>query len=415
MKKGFAFLILAIAQLNGGSCFTEKGLPPKNPEICKPEPCLEPCKSEPCLEPCKPEPCKPVICPPEPCKPEPPCKIEEPCCKRCAFDVSAELLLFTTSINSVTTDAQILLNQAFGNANALTVFNNTRSTVNPSYTPGFSVALTYTPTKNGNSIGLFYSFINTDGANKYSKQDTATSGDLVQLLVQNNFGQQWVDLHLLGLLVNKFVPVDHLFSIGFSGGFVFHQFVYKSKFRNNLDLTQNNTDGSFNASQVVDVKVRVGGGFWGIGPTIGMAWDFAFVSRKKHKLDIVSELQFSLLSAIEKVKTSLDLSSTVDSMSTGIVQSTTQVKQKILPTDVFIPNADMDFSFRYHNICFPKCPMTFAFGYRILSYFLVDQLGKHDTLLEQFSDFALENIAIFPLDIDNFSFSGPYFRFTFGF
>lgn len=75
------------------------------------------------------------------------------------IETGVELLVFTSTISSIFSDAQVLLDEAFGTDNAAPIFRNKVESVDPDYNAGLSVYFKYHPSSLMNTVGLLYSYI----------------------------------------------------------------------------------------------------------------------------------------------------------------------------------------------------------------------------------------------------------------
>jgi len=88
------------------------------------------------------------------------------------IETGVELLVFTSTISSIFSDAQVLLDEAFGTDNSAQIFRNKVESIDPDYDAGLSVYFKYHPSRLMNTIGLSYSYIHSDGDGHLNQENS---------------------------------------------------------------------------------------------------------------------------------------------------------------------------------------------------------------------------------------------------
>lgn len=341
--------------------------------------------------------------------------------KQSHIEIGVELLVFTSSISSIFSDAQVLLDETFGSPNSAQIFNNEVKSVDPEYNPGFSLYFKYHPSVRMNTVGIAYSYIHNNADGRLS-QDNSTFipvTNVTQTTMQRDKGSQHTHLHIVDFFVEKSIPVTSYLLVNLHAGMAFHSFHYSFNLKNDLNVTQtSNLGGAIVGIQDINATVNEKGNFWGVGPNMGLNFDFPFFSASsKHDLNFIGSTNFGLICVRDYLEGSLGVSTRllINGQDTGT--NSENITWKNPTVTHFIPNLDLDFKlqYRWHDINQSNVDLILALGYRFISYWHTDQFGRNVCLFEGDSGVSLYSYRLYPRDIEDFAYCGPYFRLGVGF
>lgn len=287
-------------------------------------------------------------------------------------EVGVELLVFTSTISPVFSDAQVLLDETFGTNNSAQVYKNVVGTIDSEYNAGFSLYCKYHPSQKMSTIGLSYSYIHSDGDGHLNQNNSTyiPITNVSQNVLQKDKGSQHTHLHIVDFTIEKSLPITQYFLINLQAGMAFHSFHYSFGFHNKLSVTQTSDfGGGIVGIQDVDAKVSDKENFYGVGPKVGVQFDFPLLSpSSSHDLNFVGLTSFGLICVRDSShgKLSIDKQLVINGDDTGSNSST--ITWKNPSTNHFIPNINLDFQLQYqwHNIRNSDTSLILALGYRFI-------------------------------------------------
>ncbi len=337
------------------------------------------------------------------------------------LETGVELLVFTSTISSIFSDAQVLLDEAFGTDNAAQIFRNKVESIDPDYDAGLSFYFKYHPSRLMNTVGLSYSYIHSDGDGHLHQENSTfiPLTNMTQITEQHDKGSQHTHLHIANLTIEKSLPITPYFLINLQTGMAFHSFHYSFNLQNQLDVTQvTGFGGAVVGIQNVDISANEKGNFYGVGPNIGVQFDFALFSPNScHDLNFVGMTNFGFICARDALKGSLSYNKRllINGQDTG--SSSSQITWKNPSVTHFIPNINLDFKlqYRWHHIHSSSVSFILSLGYRFISYWNVDQTGRRVCALNGDETPSLQDYTIYPRDLEDFGYCGPYLRIGVGF
>lgn len=355
------------------------------------------------------------------------------------FEMGAEYLIFTSTIGTM----------------------YQRKALDTGYDSGFSVFLKSTFC-NESDIGLYYSYIDNDGSQRFSSKEATTvevpPGTTIDdqpvtsvgLGVMHNVRES-LDTHLdvFDMIVGKSIPVWNNTNIRLQGGFSFNNFSSKYRFRDLTDIDlevgvavpiigqTTISAGGFD----VTAKLKESASFWAIGPKIGLDFDFGFTPCEcRNQFRFLAKALYGLFYSDEKISGRVNTASNLLAILSLIesIPPETIAQLDVLIGDEarskwstsnnhsFYNNLNLDTSFQYQYL--GNClDVTFALGYRVLAFWFAEptrfQKNQVDTVDSNgFLDqvllpvvFNFLDLSVFPILIDDFSYMGPYVSLSIAF
>lgn len=316
----------------------------------------------------------------------------------------AEFLYMSSTLTPTFAGEQDLINALIPVNAAIPVQSRRSESIDPEYNAGFNLFLRYRPPTN-NDLGLYYSYLHNDGDGNLNRDviDSTSIPNEQQRNFQDDKGHMHIHLHVLDFLFGRTLPINSQMALRLGGGLSYNDFHASLNFRNN-DLIQTLSGGVVTEFNQIFLSSQQKEHLWGLGPKGTIDFDFSLLPIQwSHDLNFYLLAQFALLYS---KNWSQGILTTASSSKLGAEGNA--IRWENHPKYGFIPNISLDVGVTYRLHTTNQVKYNFAVGYRILTYWELDTFDR-SRLFSGGPDQLNSNAHLFD---DDFSFAGPYFRFS---
>ncbi|NRA90272.1 MAG: hypothetical protein HRU43_04000 [Simkaniaceae bacterium] len=338
-------------------------------------------------------------------------------------ETGVEWLFFTSNLTPSYFDNQTYF--AFTDA----AFRNARKRVqylDSDYNSGFSAFVRYRPSTNkkikhkgticdrcGNDIGLYYSYIHNKGDGKLKTSDSyrytnSNNGTFNAVFNQNNKGHQTSHLHIIDLLVRRLFPLTPQTIFSFSGGLSFTDFHLYFQYSNKDDLESFDDTGVLAEVYRQQIYSKATHKIWGLGPKGQFDFEYLFLPNCwDYSLNFYFIGQGALLYGKAWSDGRFDGESYNLTIFNPIPESRDDTyRWSYGSRSLLVPNLNLDFGLKYAYESLDSFTLKFAVGYRLISYW-----NMENTLTEKYEQGGFQPFSL----QEHIVYTGPYARFSLAF